>query len=144
MDFPAVTKERVEATLDAMELRHYRDDDDDICVAFDNAFFYFRVDDNMAFCFGTWGGMSSDEELSLDMGRFTNRMNSSMVLGTAVPVSTEGGDTIRIGLPLLMSEGVTDEQLSSMLDTFFQVSFSAFSMLEEQYPQLVTWGEEEN
>lgn len=139
MEFPALTKERLEVALDALGLQHFRDDDGDVCVGFDAAFFYFRANEHMVTSHAIWKGATADEALGHDMSMFVNHINAVALLGTAVSVMTQDGHTVRVDIPLLVAEGATDEQARDMLDTCFQASFSAFHLLEQQYPQLVTW-----
>lgn len=144
MDFPAATKERLEAALTSLELKTFRDDDDDVCVAFENCYCYFQIGAVTLSCTGTWNGNAADEETAQDMFWFANSLNARGLVGACNTVQRPEGVSMHNKTHFLLGEGASDPQLSEMLDTWLQTVIGMCAQLEEQYPQLVTWESEEN
>ena len=138
MALAPVTQERVEATLDAMGLKHYRSESDGLTVtAFPSAVCFFRLEGDMFNIVSRWLGKAHSDEDKEALRRAVNHLNRSLPRLRAHRVDWEDGAMLAfIDAPFFPVRGLDDDQLHKILDFTFAMLRYATDSLNEQLPQL--------
>lgn len=138
MAFAPVTQERIEATLDALGLKHYRSETDGLTVtAFPSAVCFFRIEGDMLNIVSRWLGKAHSDEDKAALRRAVNHLNRSLPRLRAHRVDWDDGAMLAfIDAPYFPVGGADDEQLQKILDFTFAMLRYATDTLNEQLPQL--------
>ena len=81
-----------------------------------------------------WNG-TVDEEKTGEVMQFMNNANSSVPIGKIVPNVIDGRNTIVYRHYTKFSRGVSELQLTTILDAYFQLCFSVFNEVESTMAQ---------
>lgn len=134
-----ITQERIEHTLTAIGLQHFRSQHDGRTrTAFPNLVCFIEIQD-IGFKITTqWlatAKMNADKQ---NLRLSINQLNRSLPLLRAHPAQREdGGLVAMLEAPFFSSDGFSDEQLTAMLQFYFSVVHYAAQALEDNFSHLL-------
>lgn len=132
-----VTQERIEAQLDAFNLKHFRSEEGLTHTAFPGLVVYFQVADFGFKASARWMATARTETDTRALRVKANEFNRAMPLVRTHPITRDDNTTvIIIEAPFLSNTGVTDEQLQAMLEFYFSAIHHIAGQLHEAFPQI--------
>lgn len=135
--FAPVSQDRIAATLEAMDLKYFREDDGDTRTAFPGLVVFFEVESEGFKATSRWMATASQPEDVETLCELSNHLNRSMPLVRVHPVRRDDGTAIAIiEAPFFSNDGFSDEQLQHMLEYFFSAIHHAAAQLREALPGL--------
>ncbi|VEG28407.1 type III secretion system chaperone family protein [Actinomyces howellii] len=140
---PKVTIARVEAWLKSEDLNYELDEDGDVLTGFENCMVSIidRGGDFLSVA-TTWRGeLGEVEEAALRVE--VDEHNHSKYGPRAAVRATDDGAVLSADMSVVTTEGMSDAQLADFLGTAFATVLSFYAEVEENYPALVTWTEED-
>lgn len=132
-----VTHDRLASTLEAMNLQYYRDEDGDIRTAFPALAVFFQVEKEGFKASTRWMATLTARE-DIEKARLVaNKLNQSLPLVRVHPVLRDDLTcVIVIEAPFFTREGVTDDQLTQMLDFYFTVINHVGAAMHGSFPDV--------
>ena len=136
--FAPVTQERIEEHLDALNLTHYRGEEDGLTrTAFPGLVCFFIVDQAGFKVTTRWLALSDVSTQTQALRLECNELNRSLPLLRVHPVTREDATTVvLIEAPFFTSGAVSDGQLRKMLEFYFSGIHHVKERLEARFPQL--------
>lgn len=135
-----LSKERMQAVLDAMDINHGTDDDGDIVAAFDDHMFWFFTGGESGEIFlarAHWRAWLPNARLQEAL-ETVNEWNGSRFFPAVSLIVDNDGDVILRAMRAADCEfGITDAQLSQELRTIIGTALQFFELLEERFPTAV-------
>ena len=140
---PKVTIPRVESWLTSNELDYELDSDSSILTGFGNCSInIIDFEHNLLVVFSTWRGeFAAGTETAL--ADYINEHNSSTYAPHAAFFTSDGVARLRGDMIAFTTEGMSDAQLDGFLDSAFTTILSFYDAVEKDFPDLVTWSEED-
>ena len=140
---PKVTIPRVESWLTSNELDYELDSDSSILTGFGNCSInIIDFEHNVLVVFSTWRGefAAGTETALMD---YTDKHNSTMYAPRVVVGAYDDAVCLQADMVAFTGEGMSDAQLDGFLDSAFTTILSFYDAVEKDFPDLVTWSEED-
>lgn len=132
-----ITQERVEAQLDAFDLKYFRGDDGNTRTAFPGLVCFFEFTDAGCKISSRWLGTAATPEDIETLRETANQLNRIIPLVRTHPILRSDDTAVAIiEAPLFATVGVTDEQLRQMLEFYFSSAHHVKGELKEALPHI--------
>lgn len=133
--FPLVTQDRIAATLEALDLKFYREDNGEVRTAFPGLVVFFEVENEGFKATSRWMAVVDGPEDTERLRELANTLNRSLPLVRVHPVQRADGTAIAImEAPFFSGDGFADEQLREMCEYFFSAIHHVAGKLREAFP----------
>lgn len=133
--FPPVSQDRIASTLEALDLKYYREDNGEVRTAFPGLVVFFEVEKEGFKATSRWMAVVDRPEDVEKLRELANTLNRSLPLVRVHPVQREDGTAIAIvEAPFFSGDGFADEQLREMCEYFFSAIHHVASKLREAFP----------
>ena len=140
---PTVTITRVESWLKSEGVGYEVASDGNLLTGFDSCTVSIvDCDSNFLMVLGSWRGeFAAGTETAL--ADYINEHNSSTYAPHAAFFTSDGVARLRGDMVAFTKEGMSDAQLDGFLDSAFTTILSFYDAVEKDFPDLVTWSEED-
>ena len=140
---PTVTITRVESWLKSEGVGYEVASDGNLLTGFDSCTVSIvDCDSNFLMVLGSWRGeFAAGTETAL--ADYINEHNSSTYAPHAAFFTSDGVARLRGDMIAFTTEGMSDAQLDGFLDSAFTTILSFYDAVEKDFPDLVTWSEED-
>ena len=140
---PTVTITRVESWLKSEGVGYEVASDGNLLTGFDSCTVSIvDCDSNFLMVLGSWRGeFAAGTEAAL--ADYINEHNSSTYAPHAAFFTSDGVARLRGDMLAFTKEGMSDAQLDGFLDSAFTTILSFYDAVEKDFPDLVTWSEED-
>lgn len=139
---PTVTIGRVEAWLKSEGLNYDLDEDGDVLTGFENCVFNIINRGGQFLSVSTVWRADLGETDEAAMRVFVDEHNRSKYGPRATVTTGPDGGSLCADMSAMISKGMSDAQLKDFLHGAFGVVIGFYDGVEEQFPALVTWNEE--
>lgn len=131
MDFPPLTQDLLLKALGNLDIVAAKDENGVLGAGFPNAVTEFYLDENFLTAHTIWNGeiKPDNQESALEM---INTFNRQIPTGKVTPIVVEGLPTIDVREHFFAAHGLSEHQLCSVLDAYFQVAFGVFDEFEQR------------
>lgn len=132
-----ITQERIEAQLDANNLKHFRSDEGMTETAFPGLVVFFQVSEVGFKATARWIPVVSGDADTRTARELANHLNASLPLVRTHAVRRDDATTVvLIEAPFFTTDGATDGQLKDMLDFYFSAIHHVMGQLDQALPHL--------
>lgn len=132
-----ITQERIEAHLDANNLKHFRSSEGMTETAFPGLVVFFQVSETGFKATARWIPVVSGETDTRTARELANHLNASLPLVRTHAVRREDATTVvLIEAPFFTNDGATDGQLNEMLNFYFSAIHHVMGQLDQALPHL--------
>ena len=132
-----ITQERIEAQLDAFDLKYFRGEDGNTRTAFPGLVCFFEFTDAGCKISSRWLGTAATPEDIETLRATANELNRIIPLVRTHPILRSDDTAIAIiEAPLFATVGVTDGQLQQMLEYYFSSAHHVMAELKQALPHL--------
>ncbi|MCF1766371.1 YbjN domain-containing protein [Corynebacterium argentoratense] len=135
----AVTVERVQKLAAVHNFEGTIAEDGELGFAFNNLALWCSVKDDVLCFYGLWRGLI-DEEHYTDAQMRANKLNVDRLIPTTSLVDNEG-KRFMMTLTVPVDAGLDERQLFAVFAAAIQSIGETVTILEQAYPELVTWEE---
>lgn len=134
--FAPVTQERIAATLEALDLKYFRDEEKgDIRTAFPGLAIFFEVGEPGFKATARWMTIFNDPGEIAKLRVKANDMNRSLPLLRVHAITRNDNTAVAVmEAPFFARAGVTDTQLRQMIEFFFSIIHHCRDELKRTFP----------
>lgn len=147
MPLPQVSYERIKAMLDSEELKYKTDENDgELGVAFENLIVWIGCDEQVLRFYAFWRAQAEDEANFNGFMELAYSCNSELLVPKVIVMgegTAEAPAKLSMEYYIPISSGLTDKQLNTHFVTAMRAFTSVAEKAEEEFPQLITWKQEE-
>ena len=133
--FPTVSQDRIASTLNAMDVKFYREGNGEVRTAFPGLVVFFEVEKEGFKATSRWMAVLDQPADVEKLRELANSLNRSLPLVRVHPVQREDGTAIAImEAPFFSGDGFADQQLREMCEYFFSAIHHVAGKLREASP----------
>ncbi|MBC3178634.1 YbjN domain-containing protein [Corynebacterium lujinxingii] len=135
--FPAISQDRIAATLKAMDLKYYQEDTGETRTAFPGLAVFFDVANEGFKASARWMATVRGADQVATFRTRCNEINRTMPLVRVHPVRRDDDTAVAlIEAPFFSNDGFSDDQIREMLEYYFSAIHHIAQLLRDALPDV--------